>query len=394
MPNRFARLALAMLVLPAALAGQAAPPRAPVHENAPRAQAARTNVPPRIDGRLDEAAWSSAVPVSAFTQVDPNEGQPVSERTEVRILYDDDALYVGARLYDRSPVTTRLGRRDMERGDADWFAAIFDSYHDHQTAYVFLVNPSGVLRDVVRTEESADPSWDAVWEAATHVDDEGWIAELRIPFSQLRFARSDQQVWGVQFEREITRRGETAHFSFTPKAEPSGIPRYGHLEGLQGITTGKRLEVLPYIVARNERIEPGANPFRRDSEGAVSSGVDLKYRVSSNLTLNASFNPDFGQVEVDPAVVNLSAFETFFQEKRPFFLEGAAIFNFGQGAVGPGSVYRNLFYSRRVGRRPQLGTPSPLSDVPDASTILGAAKLSGRLGSGWSVGVLEALTQE
>ncbi|MGH7469763.1 MAG: DUF5916 domain-containing protein [Longimicrobiales bacterium] len=400
---RGARLSALMLAVAAAQtaaqgggqAGQSAPPRATaLHADAPRAQAVRTTMPMRVDGRLDEQAWNSASSVSTFRQIDPDEGQPVSERTEVRILYDDNAIYIGAHLYDRSPVTTRLGRRDMDRGDADWFAAIFDSYHDHLTAYVFLINPSGVLRDAVRSEENADPSWDAVWEGSAQIDGEGWIAEMRIPFSQLRFARADAQTWGVQFERDITRRGEMAVFAFSPKSEPSGIPRYGHLEGMQSITTGKRLEVLPYVVARNERIETGANPFRSDSEGEVSSGVDLKYRVSSNLTLNASINPDFGQVEVDPAVVNLSAYETFFEEKRPFFLEGADIFNFGQGAVGPGSVYRNLFYSRRVGRRPQLGAPTPLSDVPDVSTILGAAKLTGRLGSGWSLGVLEALTQE
>ncbi len=390
---------LAALFLPVALVAQGsvntqAAPRTVVHAEAPRAQAARTTLPIRVDGKLEEGAWAAATPVSGFTQVDPEEGRPVSERTEVRVLYDDDAIYIGARLYDRSPVTARLGRRDMDRGDSDWFAVIFDSYHDHQTSYVFLVNPAGVLRDAARTENNADPSWDAVWEGSAHIDAEGWVAELRIPFSQLRFNRTDEQTWGVQFERDITRRGEFAVFSFTPKSEQSGIATYGHLEGLRSITTGKRLEVLPYVVAKNERIEPAGNPFRTDSEGELSTGVDVKYRVTSNLTLNASINPDFGQVEVDPAVVNLSALETFYQEKRPFFLEGAGIFNFGLGAVGPGSVYRNLFYSRRIGRRPQLGAPSSLSDIPDASTILGAAKLTGRPGSGWSIGVLEALTQK
>src|SRR5262245_16149013 len=172
-------------VLPAQSAdtqAQAAPPRAGVtHADAPRISALRTTLTIRIDGKLDEEAWAAATPVSQFTQVDPDEGQPVSERTEVRVLYDDDAIYIGARLFDRSPVTTRLGRRDMERGDSDWFVAIFDSYHDHQTAYVFLVNPAGVLRDAVRTENNADPSWDAVWEGGAQVDAEGWIAELRIP---------------------------------------------------------------------------------------------------------------------------------------------------------------------------------------------------------------------
>jgi hypothetical protein len=390
---------LVPLIVPVFLAAQGGasngpPERSAVHAAAPRAQTLRANSAITVDGRLDDAAWAAAVPLTSFTQLDPDEGQPVSERTEVRVLYDDDAIYVGARLFDRSPVTSRLGRRDMDRGDADWFVTIFDSYHDHQTSYVFLLNPAGVQRDAVRTEDNADASWDAVWESAARIDADGWTAELRIPFSQLRFSNDPEQTWGVQFERDIARRGEFAVFSFTPKSEQSGIPTYGHLEGLRDITTGKRLEILPYVVARNERIEPAGNPFRDDSENGISSGVDVKYRVSSNLTLNASINPDFGQVEVDPAVVNLSALETFFQEKRPFFLEGAGIFNFGQGAVGPGSVYRNLFYSRRIGRRPQLGAPEPFSDVPDASTILGAAKLTGRPAAGWSVGVLEALTQE
>ena len=392
-------LAVILVFLPAGVVAQGtAATGAPAtadrsHATAPVARAMRLTQPVRIDGRLDDAAWSTAQPITGFTQVDPEEGKPVSERTEVRILYDNDAIYIGAWLYDRGPVRTRLGRRDMDRGDSDWFVAIFDSYHDHQTSYVFLLNPSGVQRDAVRTENNADPSWDAVWEGSARVTEEGWVAELRIPFSQLRFSRADEQTWGVQFERDINRRGEFAVFSFMPKSEPSGIPTYGHLTGLSGIPTGKRIEVLPYIVAKNARIDPGSNPFRSDSEGEVDTGVDLKYRVTSNLTLNATINPDFGQVEVDPAVVNLSALETFFQEKRPFFLEGASIFNFGLGAVGPGSSYRNLFYSRRIGRRPQLGAPSPLADVPDASTILGAAKLTGRQ-NGWSIGIMEALTQE
>ncbi len=389
------------LLLPAGLLAQTASisavnPRGATaaHTDRPRALATRVSAAIKIDGKLDDAAWASAAPITEFTQVDPEEGKPASERTEVRIVYDNDAIYIGAKLYDRQKVTTRLGRRDMDRGDCDWFAAIFDSYHDHQSSYVFLLNPSGVQRDAARSENNADPSWDAVWESSAHVDEDGWTAELRIPFSQLRFSGQPEQTWGVQLERDITRRGEFAVYSFTPKSEQSGIHTYGHLAGLNGVTAGKRLEVLPYVVAKNERVDPGANPFRTDSEGSMSSGVDLKYRVTSNLTLDATVNPDFGQVEVDPAVVNLSALETFYQEKRPFFLEGADIFGFGVGAVGPGSIYSNLFYSRRIGRRPQLGAPSPLADVPEAASILGAAKLSGRPGSGWSLGVLEALTQK
>ena len=383
---------IAALLLVPSMAGAQQAQSSGSHRNVPSAQAQRITDAVQLDGRLDDVAWTRATPITEFRQYDPDEGEPVSERTEVRIVYDDDALYIGARLYDRGEVRTRLGRRDMDRGDTDWLAVVLDSYHDHQTAYVFLVNPSGVVRDAVRSGNGADASWDAVWQASTAIDSEGWIAEIRIPFSQLRYGTADVQTWGMQIERDINRRGEYAIWSFSGKAETGGIPAYGHLEGLAGIPSGKRLEALPYIVAKNERIEPGSNPYRTESESAFSTGLDLKYRVTSNFTLDATVNPDFGQVEVDPAVVNLSAAETFFEEKRPFFLEGASIFGFGMNPYGPGGSYSNLFYSRRVGRSPQVGAPTSAADVPSTTTILGAAKLTGRTEK-WSVGVLNALTQ-
>ena len=351
--------------------------------------AARAEAPLKIDGRLDENDWASAAVTDSFTQIDPAEGKPATVRTEVRVLYDDDFLYVGARMYDTAPPQARLGRRDMDPGDSDWFAALIDSYHDHRTAFGFEVNPVGVRRDEIRTIDVDDNSWDPVWDVATSLDPLGWTAEIQIPFSQLRFSAANQQIWGVQFDRVIGRTQEHVVSTFIPKSERGGVPLYGNLEGLSGIRPGKRLEILPYTLEKSQFVDPGPNPFRKYPDHSVAAGLDLLYRVTSSLTLNAAFNPDFGQVEVDPAVVNLGVYETFFQEKRQFFIEGSEIFDFGASGTSGGRI----FYSRRIGRAPTLGAPSIESDVPDATTILGAAKLSGKPG-GWSVGVLEAVTDK
>jgi hypothetical protein len=356
------------------------------HASAPVAQAVRATEPFRVDGVLDEGIWLDIPPITSFTQLVPVEGAPATERTEIRFAFDDVALYIGARMHDRHPVTTRLGRRDMGMSASDWLTIIFDSYHDHRTAFGFEVNPSGVRRDQTRTEQNEDDSWDPVWEVATSIDDDGWTAEIRIPFSQLRFNPGAEQVWGLQVERQIARLREFSVFSFTPTTQPGGIPRFGHLQGLRDLRTGKRLELLPYTVARAESIDRRGNPFRTKEEYGVDAGLDLKYRVTSDLTLDMTVNPDFGQVEVDPARVNLTAIETQYDEKRPFFIEGSEIFNFGAGGGN------NVFYSRRIGRAPQLLPSVQAYDVVDVARILGAAKLSGRSAAGWSVGVLSALT--
>ncbi|NNK64445.1 MAG: carbohydrate binding family 9 domain-containing protein, partial [Gemmatimonadetes bacterium] len=324
--------------------------------------------------------------------VDPEEGQPASERTEAWILYDTEALYIGVRLYDRGRVQSRLGRRDMGLLDSDWLGVVIDSYHDHRTGFVFDVNPAGVQRDAIKAvtgqgSEGDDNSWDAVWEVETTVDDGGWTAEYRIPFSQIRFSEDAEQVWGILLERLIGRRGEYSTTTFVPRTEQGGIPTYGHLLGVEDIAQGNTLELLPYVVARNERIDPRGNPFRSDAESFGSGGLDLRWRASSTLTLNATVNPDFGQVEVDPAVINLSTYEVFFQERRPFFVEGSEIFDFGRNTSGG-----QMFYSRRIGRAPQLRAPGD-ADAPDGTTILGAAKFTGKTG-GWSLGLIEAVTAE
>jgi hypothetical protein len=377
-----------VVVPPAASAGSADNPRAPV------AYAVRRTGAIVVDGRLDEADWADAPFVDELTQVIPDEGRPASQRTEFRVLYDEEAIYVSARAWDDGPITTRLGRRDMALSDSDWIGIVLDSYHDHRTGFTFDVNPGGVRRDATKStapggHEQDDNSWDGVWEGAAAVDDQGWSVEYRIPFSQLRFDQSQEQVWGIQFERVIGRRKEYSVSSFTPRSERGGIAAYGHLEGLEGLEPGDRLELLPYMVARSEHVDPGLNPYRTDSEQALSGGLDLRYRISSNFTLNASINPDFGQVEVDPAVVNLGVYETFFEEKRPFFIEGSEIFNFPRGNSGA-----ILFHSRRVGRSPHLSPGTPYADVPGETTILGAGKVSGKTPSGWSFGLLEAVTSQ
>jgi len=381
-----------------------------------------------LDGILDEEAWSRAEPATVFTQLDPLEGQPGSESTKVFILYDDEALYVGAILRDRHPVSTRLGRRDGFLMESDWLTISLDTYHDKRTGFKFEVNPSGVRGDEALSggqDRRGDSSWDPVWQVATHINEDGWSAEIRIPFSQLRFGNQPEQIWGIQVSRDIARNREKQLFSFTPKDQAGGIARYGYLVGIDGIMPSRGLEILPYVQGRAEFVpvdldeDAGfANPFRDGSDLFYSMGVDLKYRLSSNLTLSSTFNPDFGQVELDPAVVNLTAFETRFQEKRPFFVEGAGIFSFGQGGGGgggggmaggggggmaggggggddgAGTGPTQLLYSRRIGGSPPGYLPSEAvyGNKPDATTILGAAKLTGRTAGGWSVGILEAVT--
>src|ERR1041384_1486619 len=308
------------------------------HANAlvpPAITAVRVSRPPAMDGRLDDPNWALATPVSDLRQADPHEGALVSESTAVRILYDDDALYIGVRLFDREPakIARHLGRRDSFT-QSDDFRVLIDSYHDHRTAYRFDVTPLGVKGDIQFGDDGnfADDSWDPVWEAATSIDSLGWIAEYRIPFSQLRFSRAKEQVWGIRFVRTILRKNEFAMFPFIGKMESGFVSRFGHLLGLHDIPAPKRLELLPYSSARGtyQHAGPAGDPFDKASAYAGNAGVDVKYGVTSNLTLDGTINPDFGQVEIDPAFVNLTAFEQFLPERRPFFVEGADIFNFGE----------------------------------------------------------------
>src|SRR5215212_2354440 len=310
------------------------------HAHAREIRAAQLEGSVEIDGHLNDSAWARAEPPTGFTQTDPVEGNPASERTEVRVLIGADALYIGARLYDGAPgrVKAVLARRDDDV-ESDELDVYLDTFHDHLSGVRFRITPGGAILDGILGSSAQgsdeDDSWDPVWESAAQIDSLGWTAELRIPLSQLRYNSTANGIWGIQLYRKILRKGEEDWFSFVPKSEFGGVSRYAHLVGLGALQAQRRLELAPYLLARAS-YEPTAagDPFQTGHEYHGSAGLDLKYGITSDLTLNATVNPDFGQVEVDPAVVNLSAFETFFPGKRPFFLEGANIFgNFGVGGA-------------------------------------------------------------
>ncbi|HEX2190991.1 MAG TPA: DUF5916 domain-containing protein [Longimicrobiaceae bacterium] len=355
---------------------------------------------PAVDGRLDDAAWAAAEPATGFVQMRPDPGKPATERTEARVLYSGDAVYVAMRMYDSAPdsVAAQLARRDASGVYSDWAHVLIDSYHDRRTGFRFSVNPRGVKKDVLHYDDtSEDVNWDAVWEVGTRVDSLGWTAEFRIPLSQLRFsgAVDGERVWGVNFSREVARRGEWAWWSPVLPNTAGMVSQSGELHGLAGIRPGRRLELLPYSVGSLTRAPgDGDNPFYRRNDGGVSMGMDLRYGLTSNLTVSATLNPDFGQVEADPSQVNLSAYESYFAEKRPFFMEGSNIFAFGVGTDdGSGEA---LFYSRRIGRTPQRNVDAGDGwlESPEATTILGAAKVTGKTAGGWTLGLLDAVTGE
>ena len=371
------------------------------HDQAPAAVAARRNGSVSIDGRLDEAAWQAATPITDFRQYDPNEGQPASEKTEARILIDDEAIYIGMRLFDSQPrlIQSQLARRD-ESIEGDLVEVTIDSYHDHLSAVIFRLSPAGARRDAtVSANGNQDNSWDAVWEGSASVDSAGWTAEFRIPLSQLRYNRNvADQIWGLQLGRKIARKAEVSLFAFTPKSQSQGINRYGHLTGLGNLRSVRKIELVPYVLAKNENPSVVANdPFRKRNEIKPGAGLDAKIGLTSNLTLDVTFNPDFGQVEVDPAVVNLSAFETFFPERRPFFIEGSNIFSFGRMRTQNSSNGYTFFHTRRIGRQPQRGIGGAniaFVDTPNETTIAAATKLTGRSKGGWSLGLLDAVTMK
>ena len=377
---------------------QQAAPKPTVEQRAVQAVRALETI--TIDGRLEEKVWNGPA-AEGFTQNDPKDGEPSSERTKVWVAYDDRAIYVAAFCYDSEPkkILSRLGRRDSQI-DSDWFYFAVDPYYDKRSGYMFGVNPAGsILDEALSNDVSDDETWDGVWEAKALVNHEGWTVEMRIPFNQIRFPKKDEYVWGVNFLRAIKRKNERATFSWVPKADTAFVSRFARLEGIRGISPGRQVEFMPYAVG-NAQFRPAqaGNPFETGHRALGNAGFDLKVGLKSNLTMDATVNPDFGQVEVDPAVINLSAYETYYEEKRPFFIEGASLFRgFGQGGVYISANINwpmpTFFYSRRIGRAPQGNvTEDGYVRVPDRTTILGATKLTGKLGTSWNLGFISALT--
>jgi hypothetical protein len=358
-------------------------------------KAVRTERPPVIDGYGNDESWQSANSASGFVQRVPAEGAPESERTEFKILYDDKNIYVYAMMYDSHPdsIVSRLARRD-NIPESDWVGIGFDSYHDRQTAFGFIVLPSGSRSDELIYNDGRDEdwSWDPVWEVSTQMLSNGWSAEMRIPLSQIRFTEGND-VWGLNVVRRISRRQEETNWNLMSKKQDGFVSMFGTMTGMSDIRLPKLLEALPYAVGSSEHY-PQTSDRMKIEKLRPNAGVDIKYGVSSNFTLDAAVNPDFAQVEADPAVLNLTTFETFYPEKRPFFIEGTQILRFVTfgGDFGPG-----LFYSRRIGRPIDVGLPPDgeiITEEPQTATILGAAKFSGKTDGGTSIGILTGLTDE
>ncbi|HJU91119.1 MAG TPA: DUF5916 domain-containing protein [Gemmatimonadaceae bacterium] len=354
--------------------------------------AARVVKAPTLDGKDDDEMWLSAQVIDAFLEYEPNEGAEPRFKTEVRIAYDDKYLYVLGRMFDPAPdsIMALLSRRDV-RTQSEWLKLVIDSYNDNRTAYQFIVNPVGVKRDFfVYNDNTEDPSWDGVWDVATAIDSKGWVAEFRIPFSQLRFNNKREHTFGLLIVRDIGRTGQRISWPLFRRQTQGYVSQAGEISGLISVPTPRRLEMLPYIVTKNVTL-PEGNGFTHEQQ--VTGGADIKYGLTSNLTIDATINPDFGQVEADPAVLNLSSFETFFGERRPFFLEGTGIFSYRTSCDDIDTGCTGLFYSRRVGRYPSLRDDFGDARSATATTILGAAKITGRLARGTSIGVFNAVTQ-
>jgi hypothetical protein len=394
---------LGMMLAPAALGAQSSVPPAALPQSAeaiislptePRQELKNgkvlralrlQGVAPVIDGALGDEAWTLANRATGFVQRDPDNGQPMTEDTYVQIAYDDRYLYVAVTCLDRSPddIQSGLSRRD-DLGRTDELELGFDPRHDHQTGYIFRTNPSAVQGDSsLFNDESQDQDYNAVWDVRTARSDRGWTAEFRIPFSQMRFSAGPEagQVWGFNAAREVRRKGETGSWIPRPRGVRGDVSLFGHLVFDAPVVPPRRLELAPYVAARSENVPA------HDIEAGASAGLDVRMGIGNGATLSGTFNPDFGQVEQDPAVLNLSVFETFFPEKRPFFLEDSRTF------VPPYGLFQ-LFHSRRIGRSPgrlPLAAGEQVIERPDETTILGATKLTGK-GSGWTYGLMTAMT--
>src|SRR3954468_10069330 len=345
----------------------------------------------KLDGRLDEEFWAKAPPITDFVEAEPNEGGTPADAMEVRFVYDETALWIGARMRSDNggAIQAPMSRRD--NGDqAEYLQIELDTYHDRRTAYMFGVTASGVRLDHFHptdNQDDTDLEFNPVWQAKTAVDAHGWTAEMWLPFSQLRFNDAPERVWGLNLKRWRPTLNEEDYWVVVGRTATGWASRFGELRGVEGVAPKQRLEVIPYV-SGSSRITSDSdrgNPFDTGINPGGNVGADVKIGVGSNLTLDATINPDFGQVEADPAEVNLTVFETIFDEKRPFFIEGNNILAAGTS---------NYYYSRRIGARPTLPTTAQYVDYPDVNTILGAAKLTGRFKNGLSIGFLGAVTAE
>jgi len=359
-----------------------------------------TTTPPVVDGDLSDEAWTKGEWGGEFIQFQPAEGAPVSQKTEFKVLYDNSNIYVAIKAYDTAPdsIVSRMTRRD--HSDGDELYVYFDSYHDLRTAFGFGVSAAGVKADLVMTDDGAseDETFDPIWYVKTSITDWGWAAEMRIPLTQLRFSAGETQIWGFEVLRIIYRHDETDFWQPIPRNTSGLVHQAGLLEGIQNIKPRTLFDITPYGVAKLETYEGEAgNPWLDGTDFKATAGIDAKIGITNNMILSLTVNPDFGQVEADPSVVNLTAFESFFEEKRPFFIESKNITDYNLGLGQGSSGNDNLFYSRRIGRNPRLPYSPGENEytyTPSFTPILGAAKLTGKSGKGWSVGALEAVAAE
>ncbi len=351
--------------------------------------------PPRIDGRLDDPAWQEGEWAGDYIQQLPTEGAEPSHPTELKILYDDDNVYVAIRAYDDMDKAHRYpGRRDAFVGDI--VGVCFDSYFDKQTGFEFDLTAGGSKLDLILGNEGWDTTWDAVWYGKVGVEEDAWTAEFQIPLSQLRFGPHEEQVWGLHAWRWISRNQEESQWNLIPRNNTGIMHNIGELHGIEKLPKNRRIELLPHVLGELDSAKFTADNQKERMIGNGSAGLDAKVGLSSNFTLDATVNPDFGQVEADPSVINLTAYETFFEEKRPFFLEGKSILDFGLGeGQGWGDI---LYYSRRIGARPSslpdLGEGEFTGSPPSATTILDALKVTGKTRDGLSIGVVQSLTSK
>ena len=345
---------------------------------------------PKIDGILDDACWfNDGAWEGNFIQERPVEGGLPSQNTEFKILYDQEHIYVAIRAYDNEPdkIDFRPAKRDDFGGDIVGVA--FDSYYDQRTAFEFNLTASGGKVDLIAIGNHFDTDWNAVWEGKTSIEDSAWTAEMKIPLSQLRYSGQSQQVWGLHVWRWFSRNQEEDQWQLIPRYTPARVNEYGTLTGLQELKKSRRLELMPYAVGKLTRSEKEAgNPFATGNDFDFSGGLDGKVGITSNFTMDFTINPDFGQGEADPSVLNLSAYETFYEEKRPFFLEGKNILDFDMGRD-------MLFYSRRIGSSPSYYPDiedNEYVDIPDNTRILSALKVTGKNQNGLSIGIMQSFT--